>query len=230
MEQARDDRRTDDAEEERGAHAARVEPQRDDQTDEEREDRSGAERGQRDDRRAARREDDDAGVDEPDEQDEQADADADRALERQRDRVEDRLAEVREHEDRDRDAFHEDDPHRGRPRQRRLAEHELERDDRIESEPRGHCEGAIRVEAHRDREHARAERGHRDGLIEAGTEVLALQIRDADVVQDDRVERDDVGHHEECRDPTDDLGADRRRVLLELEPPFENAHVGRTGH
>ena len=219
MEDPGDDRRTEDPQKERGFDAAREEPERDHKADHEREDRAGVELTERDEAAAL---DHDAGVHEPDQQDEQTDAYADRAFERERDRVEDHLAEPGEDEDRDDHALHEDDPHRGLPRQL-AAEDELERDDRVQAEAGGEGERPIGPETHRDGEEACGQRGHRDGRLEAGTEIGLLEVGDRVEVQDLRVEKDDVGHHEEGREAADDLSADGGRVLAKLELALEDA-------
>jgi len=155
-----DDRRCEDADQQRAARAARHEPRRQHEADEKHRDRQAAERPEPDRQGAGRGLDHQARGEEADERDEEADADADRPLEPDRDGIHQRLAKARQHEHRDDRALEEHHRHRLGPRESATRD-QVECDDRVEPHPGGEREGIVADEAHRDREHARRET--RDG-------------------------------------------------------------------
>ena len=104
-----------------------------------RHERAGADRKWHE-RRAARL--DKAAVGKADEQDEEADAGADRPLEGQRHGVHDGFAEADQDEDRDREAFEDDDAHRAGRREAPAGE--AERNDGVDAEPGGQGERVVR--------------------------------------------------------------------------------------
>ena len=140
---------------------------------------------------------DQPGVDEPDEHDEEPDAHADRPLQGEGDGVHDRFTQAHDHQGKDDQAFEDDHPHGpgwGQP----LAQDEPEGDRAVDAETGCHRNGIVGHHPHQDAEQAGDQggaRGHGRGIEARGRE-------------NGGVDEDDVGHHQERRDPGPYLGAD----------------------
>lgn len=145
---------------------------------------------------------------EADKQDEEADPDGDRLLQGQRNHVEDVLADAKKHQDRNYDPLGDDNSHRLGERESHRAD-QGEGNDRVEPKPRGNGEHPIRVETHSDRHDASNQAGH-------GGDRPRIETSPTET-QDGRVDRDDVGHDHECREPGKGFSPDIRAMLRKLE-------------
>ena len=190
VEDDREDRRSQDAEDDGAAPLARQHDDGDHQAEDRDCDRHADEVAEGDDGAAAGLHQ--STVDEPDEQDEEADADDDGLLELERDGLEDCFSEAGEHEDRDGDTFEEDQAHRLREGEA-LPEHQAEGHDRVQAHAGRDGEGAVGDQAHEDGHHAGDETGGGKSRREGQT--LAVEAQDA------RVHENDVGHDDERREP-----------------------------
>ena len=110
-------------------------------------------------------------------EDERPDACGDRELELHRHGVEDQRAQAGRRQDHDDDAVDDDQAHRLGPGQRA---HHGRREERVDAEPRGECEGQPRDEAEQDRHDARGKRCR-------GGDLREVQAVAVDVLASDRM-------------------------------------------
>ena len=226
----REDRRAEDAVEDRALHAAHVQRDDDEEADDEDEQRPAGEEAA--DTQLTQGTPfglaDEAGVDEADDGDEEADADGDGRLERRRHGVQHRLAEAGEHEQQDDQALEDHEAHRVRPGHlRQLGD--AEGDEGVEPQARGEGQRIVghdpHEQGHDPRHEGGARRDHREVGLVAPTEEAARRVGLGP--DDQRVEDDDVGHREEGREATADLPADRRATLVDLEVPLDRGALRR---
>ena len=174
------------------------------------------------------------GVDETDKRDEQTDADGDGGTQSLRHSLKHGGAETGEHEDRDQDALPDHESHSLRPGHFRG---EGVGDQRVQAEAGSKPHGETSDHAHEDGHDARYEGGggchHPDGGADCGGinhgsgtsrafqelggpgDQVAVDVGGG--ANDERVQRDDVCHREECHQATAHLLPDRRAMFGDTE-------------
>ena len=137
---------------------------------------------------------------------EQADAAADRVLEHRRDGLDDHLANLGDRDDDVDDAAQEHHAQRLLPGEPEAEAHGVG-EERVQTHA-----GGLRIRHIGEQAH---DQGARDGRDDGGEEHAAP--RHAGLAQDLGVDDDDVRHREERGQAGQDLGRDRRAVLLQME-------------
>ena len=205
------DRGGDDRDQHRALHATHVEDDHEEETEYEDQGRPAVKRTRNAELDGRRARADDARVHQADEGDEEAQAHRDRGLEGGGNRTEDGLAEAREDQEEDQDAFPRDDAH-GLAVAEAGAQDQGEGDDRVQAEACGQGEGVVGDDTHEDRHDAGDERGTCGDALGGDGAVLG-----DGVAQDRRVDDQDVRHREEGDDSTADFVTDGRTALGNLE-------------
>ena len=184
------------------------------------EDRPGREAPERHRLARARRERlDDPGVVEADEGDEEADPDRDRLLQLEGDRPEDQLAQAAHGEQHHGDSLEHDEAHR-LGEARLAARDEAVGDDRVQAHARRDRVGVVRRQPHEDRHHACDETGARQDRPE---HERLPEGRMRHPREDDRVDEDDVRHHDERRDTGHRVLRERRSSRCKAEVALEES-------
>ena len=165
---------------------------------------------------------DEAGVDEPDEQDEQPDTGRDRGLQLDRHGIENQPAQAGRRQRDDDEPVDDDQPHRFWPGQRA---DQSRGDEGVETEPRGECERQPGNDAEQDGHDTRGQRCHGRDLFEF--QLVAGDVLDAG--QNDRVQHDDVCHRDERDYAAAKFVGDRGPSCRDLEEPIEAIHSSTLG-